>query len=423
MNEKKWSGVWWVYSEDNQDSVRVPGTLSFDEDGDLELMLTPAPSEPSLDCFWNKNYIIWGHGSTGEKITLLNAYVQRTVGSRVERLLANYALVGAHVPSFKTPFIQKTVVKYPYLKDFLFVQHVKLREENGITAFQLETPSQRELRISLEDGIEWILLGYYQWQTKFRYSEINIKQDTNFIIETNEAKSINFFLKQIREFSDFLSVAFQGKQSPNEISFYIDCNNICPKFELYYNSNTASKFRCHLIGDSVPIQRMPDIIRNWHNNYNEVAPIYRYLEKSSLDHKGIGGIPEFLLVEFAIEGYFKRFHNKLKTNGKDIQKCGDELKALLDYYSDVDLIKNLKLNINVVVETRNAYTHLYPDKEKNDYVMQNAHQLWVTTEKLRILLLCCLLDNMGFTIKEIDTNFKTAPIINPEQYQNKYLFE
>ena len=65
MNEKKWSGVWWVYSEDNQDSVRVPGTLSFDEDGDLELMLTPAPSEPSLDCFWNKNYIIWGHGSSG----------------------------------------------------------------------------------------------------------------------------------------------------------------------------------------------------------------------------------------------------------------------------------------------------------------------------------------------------------------------
>ena len=43
-------------------------------------------------------------------------------------------------------------------------------------------------------------------------------------------------------------------------------------------------------------------------------------------------------------------------------------------------------------------------------------------EKIKILLLCCILDSMGFTHKEIDINFKTAPILNPEAYQNNIVF-
>ena len=66
---------------------------------------------------------------------------------------------------------------------------------------------------------------------------------------------------------------------------------------------------------------------------------------------------------------------------------------------------------------------VFPDDEKTGNEMQDAHQLWVNTEKLRILLYCCLLDSMGFTMQEIDTNFKTAPIIHPERYQNDFLFE
>ena len=94
----------------------------------------------------------------------------------------------------------------------------------------------------------------------------------------------------------------------------------------------------------------------------------------------------------------------------------------MDYYTNIDIIAHLDLDIDTIVDTRNAYTHLFPDNEKSGYEIQDVHQLWINTEKLRILLLCCILDSMRFTHKEIDINFKTAPILNPEAYQNNIVF-
>lgn len=47
---RKWSGEWWVCSEEIQDVSRVPGVLSYTEDGYMELALSPAPNGPSLKC-------------------------------------------------------------------------------------------------------------------------------------------------------------------------------------------------------------------------------------------------------------------------------------------------------------------------------------------------------------------------------------
>lgn len=47
--DKKWSGVWWLYSATKQDVSRVPGTLSFIDDGCMEWELCPAPYESFQD--------------------------------------------------------------------------------------------------------------------------------------------------------------------------------------------------------------------------------------------------------------------------------------------------------------------------------------------------------------------------------------
>ena len=177
-----------------------------------------------------------------------------------------------------------------------------------------------------------------------------------------------------------------------------------------------------MIGDSTPINHLRDILINWHKNYRQIAPIYSYLERSVFDNKGISGIPEFLLVEAAVEGYFKRFHNKVKRK-KGVRICLIEFNKLLECYKDVELIRTLNLDLEAVVNTRDAYVHLYPESEYKGNELRDPHDIWVATEKLRILLLCCLLDSLGFSKQEIDTNFKTAPIYNPDLYKNEFLFE
>lgn len=417
---KKFYGKWWLYSEDQQDSPHVNGTLSIASDGRMELFLTPAPDELSLPCKWCTNYVIWGEDMYGNKITLFNAYLKEIKDGRCELLLINYALIGLHVSSVDTPVFVKAEIKYPNLNEFFFVQNVDLHLDGNALTFTLKSPPTYNLEIPLGETC-WVLDGFYQWRTRQMLSEVNIVQYTRFIIKSPKVSSLNCFKKQIDEFTDFLSLALYSKQRPTSICFYTEDDS--KQYELYYRLESSAEICHHLIGDSVRYNRLTEILNNWHNNYNEIAPIYRYLERSQFYHQGLGGIPEFLLIEFAIEGYCKRFHNENIecTTGKKTRKLRDELSALLEHYASVEIINNLNLDLESVVNTRDTYTHLLPEGTKSK-VVQSSHERWIMTEKLKMLLLCCLLENMGFTLEEIDTNFKTSGIQLPEVYQNEFLF-
>lgn len=420
---KTWLGVWWIYSkEDNQKHVRVNGMLSITDEGDMELKLEPTSSENSFRCKSNTSYTIWGVDEYSIKITLFEVYPKNYNSSYgLTTLLVNYALVGEHVSSLDIPIFNRVTVKYYNLKEFLFVPQVEMSSEKDFVLFKVKSSKKNKFSIPIDKETNWVLEGNYHWRAEHRCQEVYIQQDTDFTIESLSKKSINEFNKQIREFSDFLSLALQGKQHPYRICFLSSSDNL-HTVDFYYSLEKSDKCRCHLIGNSIPIERLSAIMRNWHENYAQISPIYSYLERSSFSNNGVLGIPEFLLVEFALEGYFKRFHNKTKTNGKDLRKLKDQIRTLLDYYANIDIIANLNLDIDTIVGTRDAYTHLFPDDEKKGYEIQDMHQLWINMEKIKILLLCCLLDSMGFTHNEIDTNFKTAPILNPEAYQNNLVF-
>ena len=58
-----------------------------------------------------------------------------------------------------------------------------------------------------------------------------------------------------------------------------------------------------------------------------------------------------------------------------------------------------------------ALPHTSPFK-----IIESPRDIWIATEKMRILLLCCLLNNMGFSIEEINNRFKEAPVLLPEAF-------
>ncbi len=418
MNNK-WSGVWWIYSATKQDSPRIHGTLSFEKDGQPVLELPPSTSSV-LKCEFGQSYTLWGKDVYGKDITLFNTYLKSQKDT--DLLLVGYVLIGGHFPTLDTPISKRVITKYPNLREFFLVQHIDITPDVNFTSIKISYPSNNEFKVPIEKGISWILKGNCELHATRRFLNVDLNQDSAFIIECESNHSIRFFLMQIREFSDFLSLALQAKQCVNQISFY-DIKDNAEKYDLYFLVEDSANCKSHLIGDSTPINHLRDILINWHKNYRQIAPIYSYLERSVFDNKGISGIPEFLLVEAAVEGYFKRFHNKVRTENKDIQKCLDEFNKLLCYYKEVELIRTLDLDIEAIVNTRDAYVHLLPESEYKGKELSDPHDIWVATEKLRILLLCCLMDSLGFTKQEIDTNFKMAPIYNPDMYKNDFLFE
>lgn len=414
----KWYGEWWIHSDENPNSQRIYGTLSFDVNGQPILELPPSKSY-ELNCKFGHSYTIWGEDVYGTKITLLKTYLKSQ--NIADCFVVSYALIGKHVTSLESSVFLKAIAKYPNLKEFFYVQHIDITPDVNYTSIKISYPTTNEFKVPIDNDINWILKGNCDLHVTRRFLNVDLNQDSAFIIESESVHSLGFFLQQIREFSDFLSLALQGKQCVNQISFYEKPDND-EKCDLYFLYENSAKCKCHLIGDSTRIERLTDIFKNWHKNYRNIAPIYSYLERSAYDNHGISGIPEFLLVEAAVEGFFKRFHDKVKRK-KGVRICLIEFNKLLEYYKDVELIRTLNLDLEAVVNTRDAYVHLYPESEYKGNELRDPHDIWMATEKLRILLLCCLLDSLGFTKQEIDTNFKTAPIYNPDMYKNEFLFE
>ena len=143
----------------------------------------------------------------------------------------------------------------------------------------------------------------------------------------------------------------------------------------------------------------------WHENFDKIAPISRYLI-DSLHRKHAFDVPDFLIIAQALDGYHKRFVNK--KDGKDHKKYEDGIRILLEQFEDVDCVQKCNIDPTILRDSRNFYSHLCPDEEKKSAV-DNADLYWLT-EKCKILLTCCILNMLGLTNEEINLCCEHSPI-------------
>ena len=63
-----------------------------------------------------------------------------------------------------------------------------------------------------------------------------------------------------------------------------------------------------------------------------------------------------------------------------------------------------------MADTRNKYSHLFPDEEDKGMTIAKGPELFRLTQKAKVLLACCILDLLEFSHSEIDACFNSSSL-------------
>lgn len=404
-----WNGEWWVPQSEIPNAPNAVGRLLYYENKNPELEITVISTANAF--VWpNKEYpVIYGMDASGNIFSLFNAYRHPENNASKIVFSIDYILIGEQVSTMEdTLFFKKAIVTFPHLHDLFVFRRVEEIVDNSTTTYKINhQPSVLEYPIKIDDKTTWTFVSNVETNiTGKHYSDIHIHQDTNLVIEHEEITSINHFKYLISEFSQFLSVALFSNQQPSKIILVGE--SWTTEATLLYKPKASAEWHLRFIGDAMPNSRISELLTQWHAKFNDIAPISSYLIRST-EYQTEFDAPDFLIVAQALDGYWKRFFNKCRTEGKDIRKYNEELQQMMAYFRGVAIIQNLGLDTVVAVQTRHKYTHWTPNGEEGtELAVTDPKQLRLLTLRMKILLLCCVLDYMGMTIQEIDTSFKVA---------------
>ncbi|MBR1546993.1 MAG: hypothetical protein IJ633_09430 [Prevotella sp.] len=409
-------GEWWVPAKvDPQNSMfhtmpegferKYTGTLSFDEEKGAILETYLVPSYYSAH-YYKYNDVIWGKDANQMIYTLFNVVMQdKPLGDFTKTTFdVGLILIGDHVTSLDEVNFRECVVQFPFLRNWAFHNNLTYKEESNNDCYILSVGCQGKplIEVEMDDEINWILRGRYQ-KIENDY-DLTITQVTEFLIKS-QGFSIRKCVQQIGEFAQFLSIALYCDQSPTEI-LLINREETRRSKLLFKGQKSIEPQKNNLIDFNKLKEKVPSMLKVWHENYEKISPISDYLI-DSLKEKTVFDAPDFLIIAQALDGYFKRFVNK---KGKDIRKYQNEIEKLLKQFSDISVVQKCHIDPIVLTDTRNKYSHLYPDNEKSQAL--DRDDLYWITEKCKILLTCCILNMLGLTNDEINLCCNNSPIMD-----------
>lgn len=383
------------------------GTLYYygDRNSELELYLKPPVHNESI----SNADVVFGLDAEGRKFSMFDAKIDNSHDFRKFVLNAEYFVVGYEpepVKSYHDELYTRCWVEYPYLRDWAFKD--VFQQGNISNNFSWDISKGLNFVAEIDDGIR-LRITSSETHKKEDY-KFCIEQTTRVLFEADQPQSIHKFATLIVEFSRFLSIATFSKHSPTAVFLRRkDAKYSHLSEQLIYPVKPTTEPKGSVIKFGEIVVKRPEILRKWHERYEQMAPITKYLAQAVTEQKGEFDAPDFLIVAQALDGYFKRFVNK--KDGKDIRKYDDQITKLLEYFKDVDALRACNLDAKVMAHSRHKYSHLIPDDEtKNVEKAVSGEELYYLTRKAIVLLTCCILDNLGLTIDEINICFKDSAV-------------
>lgn len=412
-NPQIYHGEWWVPAVADHNTCmfahhpermmgledKYTGTLTYygDKDSTLELYHVLNDFHSS---HYHQNEVMWGRDANGHIFTLFDVKMEESGLEDFSKIkfTVSLILIGEHVLSIEESKYSRCLVTYPYLTNWVFYETKNISRLLFNTEIALlEVPYKRVciFEAPINDSSDWLLKHGYNILRNIQGYQITPKPI--FEIHTPKTTPISSFINQIKEFTQFLSIALYGVQSPDSIEFVCEEDKNVRKLLFTKNYISCDPGFRSLISFDYLKPKLPSMLKIWHENFDRIAPISSYLI-DSLQNKSRFDVPSFLIIAQALDGYHKRFVNK--KNGKDHKKYEDGIRILLEQFKDVECIQKCHIDPQVLTQSRDKYSHLLLDEDKPLAV--DGEDLYWLTEKCKILLTCCILNMLGLTNMEIN---------------------
>ncbi len=408
--DNEYKGFWFL---PDKPTIRVAGVLYFKANDSIKLELIGGFDSELTEIIKSKTVeIIYGVTSKAEKITLFNCFPSYSLNFSSDHPLVKYScqylIVGKHLQSMDDGTFNKIRVEMSSLYNWIpagIIKHsISFLEEGKLKAnFSLSQNDNWGKRVE-SDKFIISFLSSFQIKSRVENKQTMIENTFFEISKKNMKSSFIELLTSVNIFKQFLSLAslssidylkielfdsedYQQIKSGKKIFhptslLYIDRNNN------YRTSKNDSKY---LFKYEDIKNQYANIIKKWYDVKNELAPIRNHLIESILQKRIFTSL-DFLILVQALEGFHRRFIENKRTS------LNNRVTFFTLKFSDILKVNLSKKDILSVVASRDYYSHFFEEKEN----VLDGIELYHLSEKLRILLICCVLSLIGFENEQIN---------------------
>ena len=447
-------GEWFLPSNKTN---RVFGTLHYNSNAGASLELLGSLNGESFFPELSEHDFILGLSNDSRLITLHNCFMTKSGGAKLVKgqesglpttiYTVKYILIGSHIENNESLKFNRISAEIFNLDEWVGISGFKHKPfdfdklRNNEFTVDYKLPEQIEFQINKDFIGRFNFVSNSPGWSRFQ-KNINISQRVEFQVESQKEKSLREFLGSVFRFQNFLILAFYKSTFPTSI--YLtgerhkkdsgDGKKVNKKIELYFsisnrNKSTKPMFDMEMLFDYHRIKdEFPEIVKNWYAKHDSLEPAFNLLFEQFYNGNRFTE-NTFLNLAQASETFHARIHNHTRIPKEDYQKMKEEilkvtskeyhgwlndqfsfgnnlnlhsrLSELVSKYSNEitdKIITDKELFIKQVKHSRNYYTH-YSEKGKRNAL--KGQELFFLSEKLKVLLVCAILMEVGFTKEKL----------------------
>lgn len=419
----EYKGYWWLPSEPDN---KVAGVLSYKpgERITLELIGSFDKENDAVLSFIKKKdeTVIHGQIENAKKVTLLKCYPSGSVNLSssfpIIRYSCIYCFIGRLYNGMNDEGLYKMEVHFPELSHWchpgvLQETFLEDKDHNGQIirlSFEANLGGKQIDEAKLEDGIAIALKAGASLSGDHAMLNNDIGQSSWVEFSSEDKVSFNKLLSCVYKFEEFLSLATLRVAEVSEMTIYdgeyyqeIEDGRRIHHPISFISSHWRGKdtekvdsIRFLFGYDSIK-ERFGDVMQAWFTDKNDMYPVRSNLV-DSLEKKRVFSNMDFLILVRALDGYCIR--SKYKGS------FGNRMKNVLERFAVISRIHRDNINIDELVDSRDYYAHFMPRARKKNVL--DGLELHALTQKVRRLVMCCVLSDLGFDNTMIESILRNS---------------
>ena len=419
----EYKGYWW---KPNDSDNKVAGVLTYKpgESITLELIGTFDKGNDAVVSFLRKSEESLIHGAleNAKKVTLINCHPSGRVNMSsffpIISYSCIYCFIGRHYSGMDEEGNFKMAIHFPEFSHWChpgilretFLENKEDKSKIVSLSFEALLGGKTLNEVELDDGYKIQLKAGASLSGDHAFLNNDIGQSSWLEISSREAVSFHKLLSHVYQFEEFLSIATLRIVEASEITIYDDdyfqeyedgskYHNAIYFFSTHWRGKDKEKVDSikPLLEYDVIKDKFGELMRSWYADENDMYPVRSNLV-DSLEKKRVFSNMDFLILARALDGYCIRSKFKGGT--------ANRMKTVLEKFSDISRIKRDNINIDELVDSRDYYAHFMP-KSRKIHIL-DGFELHDLTIKVRRLVICCVLSDLGLDNSAIETIFKRS---------------